>query len=270
MEKNDSKKHLPLGDKDFRPIIRNYVTTNGLFKPSVFYSRHTHTWWEVVFYTHGQGVLTMPTRDIPFKQGTVVCIPPNTSHGERSEEGFENRWVAIEKLETTEPIPVFQVPLQHPVYQLLPILHVESRLEHPMTEVVVRNLFNTFMAYLHEWLATNYHLQLVIQLKRKIIGGIQNPEFKVTDAMDDIPMSRDHLRRIFKNIVGLSPKTYLTEQRMEHAKELLQMGLSIKQTADAVGLPDPYHFSRVFSQTQQLSPSAYKKKNIKSATVRAT
>jgi AraC-like DNA-binding protein len=242
---------------DFRGIVPNFVATDGLVRPLASYFQHAHPWWEITFYTSGEGTLYANGREIPFRPGTVACIPPRTAHREEAKTVFLNRWVAVEHVDTPNPFPVFQIPPSHPVYSLISLLYVESRLAHRLSELVVRHLFDAFMIYLQEWLGTDAHERIVTDLKRRIIGGMRDPAFRVHRAMTGLPMAADHLRRIFRERVGTSPKHYLTGLRMERAKELLRMGSSVKQVAAEVGFADPYHFSREFRRTQGVSPSGF-------------
>lgn len=241
--------------------LTNFVMTDGLWRPQRQYFEHAHPWWEIVFYTGGEGTLLAGDRTIPFRPGTVVCTPPQTRHREEATLPFQNRWVAVRRLQAPDPFPVFQVPTDHPVFSLIALLYVESHLHRPHSQVIVRNLFDTFMIYLHEWLAAEPEEQFTIQLQRKITAGLPQPDFQVINAMAEIPMSRDHLRRLFKAQFGASPKQYLTDLRMSRARELLELGLSVKQTAEAVGLPDPYHFSRIFHKKQGVSPSQHQRQH---------
>ena len=63
----------------------------------------------------------------------------------------------------------------------------------------------------------------------------------------------------FKRVVGVRPLDYLTRRRIERAQYLLLTRPdSVKEIADAVGLPDPAYFSRVFTRLCQAAPSAYR------------
>ncbi|MFP4380634.1 MAG: helix-turn-helix domain-containing protein [Candidatus Sumerlaeia bacterium] len=225
------------------------------------YFRHSHPWWEIVFYTHGSGRLLFDGGEIAFKPGTAICIPPDVCHSEEADVPFMNRWVAVERLDMDEDFLIFQVPLKHPVLSLISILYEESRVEHSHSKMIVRQLFGAFMLYLDEWLIEEPLDVLVADLKRLIVNGLHDPEFRVNDAMDSIPLSRDYLRRLFKKKFGLSPKQYLIDLRMSRARELLALGMRVKNVADSTGYLDPYHFSKAFHQVHGQSPSSWRQKN---------
>jgi methylphosphotriester-DNA--protein-cysteine methyltransferase len=60
---------------------------------------------------------------------------------------------------------------------------------------------------------------------------------------------RSHLSRTFKANSGLSPLQWLTNNRLERAKELLRFGNSaVSDVALACGFRDQAHFTRVFNR----------------------
>jgi AraC-like DNA-binding protein len=63
----------------------------------------------------------------------------------------------------------------------------------------------------------------------------------------------------FKRVVGVRPLDYLMRRRIERAQYLLLTSpASVKEIADAVGIPDPAYFSRVFTRLCQTSPTEYR------------
>jgi AraC-like DNA-binding protein len=131
--------------------------------------------------------------------------------------------------------------------------------------MILRNLFNTFMIYLNEHLAHDQHEQVILQMARTITANVENPDFRVSEAGGDAPLSHEHLRRLFTERIGKTPMRYLIDLRMQRARELLAMGFSVKETADKVGLPDQYYFSRLFRSTQGASPSGFRKQSARPA-----
>ncbi|MBB1284257.1 helix-turn-helix transcriptional regulator [Flavisolibacter sp. BT320] len=71
--------------------------------------------------------------------------------------------------------------------------------------------------------------------------------------------SKFHLLRLYKKYYGQTPMQYLTEKRMEKAKELLQTGMTVSDTCYEVGFESPCSFSTLFKSRTGLTPAAYKK-----------
>jgi len=72
-------------------------------------------------------------------------------------------------------------------------------------------------------------------------------------------LSPGYLSRQFKRNVGKNLSTFISNQRIERAKALLEKGDQKNyEVAQAVGIEDPVYFSRVFRKTTGLSPSEYR------------
>ncbi len=69
--------------------------------------------------------------------------------------------------------------------------------------------------------------------------------------------------REFRKYTGSSPKQYITNLRLQHAKELLNNhSLSVSDIATLVGYEDQLYFSRIFRKYTGTSPSEYRAKNL--------
>jgi signal transduction histidine kinase/AraC-like DNA-binding protein len=71
--------------------------------------------------------------------------------------------------------------------------------------------------------------------------------------------SEDHLSRVFRRELGVSPWDYLTRLRVERAKELLASSSeSVAAIGARVGFPDQAYFSRVFKKIAGIAPQAFR------------
>ena len=73
-------------------------------------------------------------------------------------------------------------------------------------------------------------------------------------------ISANHFSALFSQNIGQTFIEYLTEIRMEHAKELLRCtGKRASEIALEVGYKDSHYFSYLFKKTQGMTPSDYRK-----------
>lgn len=81
----------------------------------------------------------------------------------------------------------------------------------------------------------------------------------VTSVCKRLEVSPQYLIRLFQQKLGKTPLQYLNNLRISKAKDLLRdASLTMKEITNAVGLDNPYYFSRLFKKTEGISPSEFK------------
>ncbi len=84
----------------------------------------------------------------------------------------------------------------------------------------------------------------------------------ISDLASLLQMSESGFYNNFKKEIGTSPIKYLNEYRLSAARDLLlHTDDSIREIAEAVGIPDQFYFSRLFKQKYLVSPQQYRKEN---------
>lgn len=84
----------------------------------------------------------------------------------------------------------------------------------------------------------------------------------VQELTSFLGISQPYLYSIFQETFHLSPKQYILQTKLNHAKKLLsKTNYSIAQVAAAVGFDDPLGFSKFFSARVGTSPTAYREQN---------
>ena len=85
-------------------------------------------------------------------------------------------------------------------------------------------------------------------------------DFCVGSISEKTNLSEMHVRRILKSGLDVSPIEYILHLRLEKAKALLSSsGYSVSDVAAAVGISDPYYFSRLFKSKMGMTPLEYRK-----------
>ncbi|MBS4197167.1 response regulator [Lederbergia citri] len=83
------------------------------------------------------------------------------------------------------------------------------------------------------------------------------------DVAEVVQFSAHYFSKLFKELCGMSFIDYLTEVRVNHAKELMKrQEKSLKEICFEVGYKDPNYFSRVFKRVTGFSPSDYRNKQL--------
>ena len=72
-------------------------------------------------------------------------------------------------------------------------------------------------------------------------------------------LSRNYFSCVFKEVTGMRLQDYLTQIRLDRAKDLLEnIDLKIKQISHEVGFSDPNYFCRFFKQKLGQSPTNWR------------
>jgi AraC-like DNA-binding protein len=69
-------------------------------------------------------------------------------------------------------------------------------------------------------------------------------------------LSRYHFHRVFTQVFGKTPHTYLTEVRLARARSALRAGIPVVEVCVEVGFSSPSSFSRLFRKRYGVSPAA--------------
>ncbi len=96
-----------------------------------------------------------------------------------------------------------------------------------------------------------------VQKVRGLIHDRYRENISLADLAAVSGMSRYHLIRVFRMETGLSPHAYLTQVRVDKAKELLARRVPLAHAAQAAGFFDQSHLTRHFKSITGLTPGQY-------------
>lgn len=82
---------------------------------------------------------------------------------------------------------------------------------------------------------------------------------RIDDLAAIIGRSRSHVLKLFRRHLGVSAKGHVIGRQLKEARELLlSTTLSVSEVGKAVGLADPYHFSKLFRRHVGLAPREFR------------
>ncbi len=74
-------------------------------------------------------------------------------------------------------------------------------------------------------------------------------------------VSPQHMIRLFRSTLHVTPIQYINRLKIAHSKELMRTtGLSVKEIADEIGFESPYYYSRLFKKVEGVYPTAFKER----------
>ena len=85
-----------------------------------------------------------------------------------------------------------------------------------------------------------------------------DPSLSISSIATQLGYDAKYLSSLFKKRMGVGYTQYLRELRLRHAVFLIEQGLvSVKNIALLCGFSDALYFSRLFTQSEGMSPKAY-------------
>ena len=152
----------------------------------------------------------------------------------------------------TDPTMATQIALLHTIFEeSTSALERESQLLWTLAQLIVRHAdshpvpskltkeygsVQRIRTYIEDHYAENISLEFLAHL---------------------VNLSPFHLLRTFRNIVGMPPHTYLTQIRINYAKQLLIVNTPLAEVAILVGFADQSHFTKHFKRIVGVPPGLY-------------
>ncbi|AGL02481.1 PocR ligand-binding domain-containing protein [Desulfoscipio gibsoniae] len=101
--------------------------------------------------------------------------------------------------------------------------------------------------------------KLVHDAEKFIINNYKHP-ITLTNVADFIHINPTYFSYLFRQVKGYTFKHYLTQLRIEKAKQLLlNSSLTVSEISQLIGYDDSNYFSRVFKKVTGFPPSLYRK-----------
>lgn len=124
---------------------------------------------------------------------------------------------------------------------------------------------NAISGILTEIMYTRLHQVVKQPHQDKLEGAAEylrinfNTRINIEDLARDMFLSRYYFIRLFKSYFGVSPYRYLTTYRINKAKELLLLNLTMDEVAQNCGFESPNNLNRIFKKNVGMTPTDFKK-----------
>ncbi len=106
----------------------------------------------------------------------------------------------------------------------------------------------------------NHYLE--IEKARKYIQDHVKETIDFDKLIADSALSPTHFRRLFKKIVGYSPRDYYNYIKIRQSYEMLRIGVfTVSEVANEMGYSSVYYFSAIFKKYYNASPNNFIKQS---------
>lgn len=117
------------------------------------------------------------------------------------------------------------------------------------------------LTFLSEAESRQPELPEIVLRARRLIERNLHKDLSISVLAREVGVSQQHLIRLFRKHLGVTPSRYLWQTRTRRGVELLrETGLSVGETADRLGFKSPFHFSRLVRQAYGASPREIREK----------
>ena len=132
-----------------------------------------------------------------------------------------------------------------------------------MNSVPEIRLYITYMLNqaieLRDSISKKRYADIIKAAEKMISEHYMSEEISLNSVADSVGMSPSYFSSVFSKESGKTFVEFLTETRMEKAKELLMCStLKTSEIGYEVGYKDPHYFSYIFKKTQGCSPKDYR------------
>ncbi len=230
--------------------------------------RHAHDYWELVYCTDGRGSFELDNgTTINYRAGEAVAIPPGEIHANISDEGFSN-------IHMTMDAPSFPYRAAFRVNDTegyLKLAFIQAK-HYYLSDIKKRELLLSALgelicSYMIVYRSNSEYSEPVEQIRAVIIRNYARSDFELDEAIRELPLNYDYLRKLFKKEMGSTPLEYMTNLRMKKAETMLTAmwtkDYSVTEIAQLCGFDDALYFSRVFKKHFGCSPSIFAKRQSK-------
>lgn len=109
---------------------------------------------------------------------------------------------------------------------------------------------------------SEYDLNWLEKAESVCKSNISNNNFNVPDFADKLALSERQLHRRINELTGLTPNKYIREIKLQHARELLEIGRykTVAEVAYHVAFEKPEYFSKLFSERFGVKPTSLLRK----------
>lgn len=260
------------------PGIRTFAT-HKLHTPHHPLDLHYHkNAFEFTLITEGSLTFSTETSSYRFRGGDVFISYPNEIHGTDGHplSGGEYYWFQMDICDCRGLLFLDDESAENLVNRLNSIKHHVVSAQNKELSNHMKTAFQLALTHEDPHLIAAY-LLLFLNL---LIYTAERPKFNLTsDISNSMNYIMDHLyehitldalssqaslsdsqfKRKFKAQMGISPRNFINQMKIEAAKVLLSDGVSITDTAMQLGFDTSSYFSVVFRKYTAMSPSEFVK-----------
>lgn len=267
---NDTVRHI--NQRFWTSKTIPHLTVRTTYNSVQAYKPHSHSELSIGIIESGVTRLSMLERQITLNKGDIVLIEPNMVHACNPVNGMTRSYYML-YVDTTWCCNVLSKLYGYEVTRytcdqnvlacmgndkklislIFSLLNQESQKIVAEVNSFLFNLLSRYCSPRHE---QENDVELAFKVRNYLLKDIANSP-SLDCISKEFGRSEETLIRNFKRRFGITPKSFLNNNRVERAKFLLKCGMSIVDAATEVGFSDQSQLHRAFVSYTASTPRQY-------------
>lgn len=270
------KEEIIYDAKFWKPEINEDIVLHKAHFNNYGFDKHVHEDYTIGLIYEGEMDGFVDGNKTPLNKSTIITINPDETHAcqTRNKNGYKHYSIYlkpsfVKKLEEqsfNKQELFFSSGIFENEQLASKLINILNQNEHNLStkidfECEIINTISTlFTRNSKVKEQTNFlaHDKMISRAKEFMNDNL-HLDISLNDVSNELDISKYHFLRLFKQKTYLSPHSYLILKRVEKAKEILQKGESLINTAYMCGFNDQSHLNRRFKSLVGLTPGNYKK-----------
>lgn len=243
---------------------------NKSYNPSKKLTTKLHTEYTVSLCTGGEGLYIIDGKKYAINSGDIAFFPKNTLRSYQNAPGKDWSYITInfyiDALDGSDDfilnnINKFYRDVPYEISQLFKKFYAEWSGRSFGYRLKCRTIAQEIVL---ELIKLSNSTQFSVTYSKEIERARKYIQSHIKDNIDfeklisDSALSPTHFRRLFKKIVGYSPRDYYNYIKISLAKDMLKSrAFTVSEVAEEMGYSSVYYFSATFKKYFKVSPSNY-------------
>lgn len=258
-------------------ITTLYTAFKETYNPNYVFTGEYHNFWEIVVVLNGELGITAGSDAFTLKKGRAVLHEPMEFHRLRSVGGSSPTVVIFsfaaenmpkyqskifEVLDLKEPPHILED--MHEAFDFSDLIYLSGVKENSETryQLALKSLESFILRLISRQMNTKkFKKSRTAEHYSKIITVMEDnidKNLSVSDIAELCNMSEINLKKTFSLYAGMGVTAYFNTLKVSTAISMLKNGMTVSETAAALGFANQNYFSTVFRRINGHSPSYYK------------
>lgn len=250
-----------------------YTAFSFSWDSQFIFNGESHDFWEIIFLSDGKVEVTEDEKIYTLKPNNLIIHAPMEFHRIRSAGGTSPKGY-IMTFHTTGMLPdelkngIFLLEKEEMIEYTAIVKQIRAILRKRNDHVYAsQEAASRLCAFLiHLGMGNHAQQETIVTPSafeyRKAVSAMSEnvcENISLSELAASCNISVSYLKLLFQKYAGISPKSYYSNLRIQHAIALMKCGKTASEIANIMNFSSPNYFSVFFQKQTGKPPSAYRK-----------